>query len=189
MRLRQIATLLLAVLPTLIAGEAEDQVLLILKTNCSSCHGDRVRSSGFSVGEVARLFFAGALFPFALIVIGPVLKELCRGAVERQHDIRAGLVAGGVDRLHDEAKRRVGRRQVGGEAALVAHVGIVSGVLERRRRVWNTSTPVRSASAKLGAPTGMIMNSWKSIGLSACTPPLTMFIIGTGSSRAATPPT
>ena len=28
----------------------------------------------------------------------------------------------------------------------------------------------------------MIMNSWKSIGLSACTPPLTMFIIGTGSS-------
>ena len=28
----------------------------------------------------------------------------------------------------------------------------------------------------------MIMNSWKSIGLSACAPPLTMFIIGTGSS-------
>src|ERR1700760_4926826 len=32
-------------------------------------------------------------------------------------------------------------------------------------RVWNTSTPMRSASRKLGAPTGMIMNSWKSIGL------------------------
>ena len=43
---------------------------------------------------------------------------------------------------------------------------------------------MRSPSANDAAPTGMIMNSWKSIGLSACTPPLTMFIIGTGSSRA-----
>jgi hypothetical protein len=33
------------------------------------------------------------------------------------------------------------------------------------------------------------MNSWKSIGLSACTPPLTMFIIGTGKTRAEAPPT
>ena len=43
---------------------------------------------------------------------------------------------------------------------------------------------MRKASAKVGAPSGMIMNSWKSIGLSACAPPLMMFIIGTGSSRA-----
>ena len=43
---------------------------------------------------------------------------------------------------------------------------------------------MRSASAKVGAPTGITMNSWKSIGLSACAPPLTMFIIGTGSMRA-----
>ena len=43
---------------------------------------------------------------------------------------------------------------------------------------------MRSASAKLGAPAGRIMNSWKSIGLSAWAPPLTMFIIGTGSSDA-----
>ena len=56
-------------------------------------------------------------------------------------------------------------------------------------RVWKISAPVRSASEKLSAPTGMIMNSWKSIGLSACTPPLMMFIIGTGSVRAAVPPT
>jgi len=33
------------------------------------------------------------------------------------------------------------------------------------------------------------MNSWKSIGLSACTPPLMMFIIGTGRVRAEVPPT
>ena len=43
---------------------------------------------------------------------------------------------------------------------------------------------MRTASVTLGAPTGTIMNSWMSIGLSACTPPLTMFIIGTGSVRA-----
>ena len=39
------------------------------------------------------------------------------------------------------------------------------------------------------APTGITMNSWMSIGLSACAPPLMMFIIGTGSVRAETPPT
>ncbi len=53
---------------------------------------------------------------------------------------------------------------------------------------WNTSAPMRSASEKLSAPTGMTMNSWMSIGLSACAPPLMMFIIGTGSTRAEVPP-
>ena len=56
------------------------------------------------------------------------------------------------------------------------------------RRVWNTSEPTRMASAQVGAPTGMIMNSWMSIGLSACAPPLMMFIIGTGSTWALAPP-
>ena len=42
---------------------------------------------------------------------------------------------------------------------------------------------MRSASRKVGAPTGMIMNSWKSTVLSACLPPLRMFIIGTGRTR------
>ena len=41
----------------------------------------------------------------------------------------------------------------------------------------------------VGAPTGTIMNSWKSIGLSAWAPPLTIFIIGTGSTCAFVPPT
>ena len=45
------------------------------------------------------------------------------------------------------------------------------------------------ASANELAPTGMIMNSWKSTLLSACTPPLRMFIIGVGSRCAFTPPT
>ena len=42
--------------------------------------------------------------------------------------------------------------------------------------------------AKLGAPTGMTMNSWKSTLLSACFPPLRMFIMGTGSLVAPGPP-
>ncbi len=56
-------------------------------------------------------------------------------------------------------------------------------------RVWNTSEPMRTASANDPAATGMIMNSWMSIGLSACSPPLMMFIIGTGRTRALVPPT
>ena len=54
---------------------------------------------------------------------------------------------------------------------------------------WNVSAPMRRASAKLFAFTGMIMNSWMSIGLSACTPPLMMFISGTGRRCAWLPPT
>ena len=57
------------------------------------------------------------------------------------------------------------------------------------RSAWNTSAPMRSASAKRSAFTGMIMNSWMSIGLSACAPPLMMFINGTGSTDAWLPPT
>ena len=40
----------------------------------------------------------------------------------------------------------------------------------------------------VGAPTGMTMNSWKSTLLSACLPPLRMFIMGTGSRTAPEPP-
>ena len=54
--------------------------------------------------------------------------------------------------------------------------------------VWNTSAPARSASEKFGSPFGTIMNSWKSSELSACAPPLMMFISGTGSTRAPGPP-
>ena len=50
---------------------------------------------------------------------------------------------------------------------------------------WNTSAPQRSASRKLGAPTGMIMNSCRSRLLLACAPPLMTFIIGTGSCMRA----
>jgi hypothetical protein len=53
---------------------------------------------------------------------------------------------------------------------------------------WNTSAPQRSASRKLGWLTGTIMNSWMSRLLFACAPPLTMFIIGTGSCIAPEPP-
>ena len=53
---------------------------------------------------------------------------------------------------------------------------------------WKTSAPMRRHSEKVGAPHGTTMNSWKSTLLSACAPPLSTFIIGTGSTRAASPP-
>jgi hypothetical protein len=53
---------------------------------------------------------------------------------------------------------------------------------------WNTVTPMRSASANVGAPWGTIMNSCTSTLLSACAPPLSTFMSGTGSSRAFVPP-
>jgi hypothetical protein len=40
----------------------------------------------------------------------------------------------------------------------------------------------------LSKPTGITMNSWMSIGLSAWAPPLMMFIIGVGRTCALAPP-
>jgi hypothetical protein len=53
---------------------------------------------------------------------------------------------------------------------------------------WYTSVPQRSASLKLAAPIGATMNSWTSTPVSACAPPLRMFIIGTGRMCALGPP-
>ena len=53
---------------------------------------------------------------------------------------------------------------------------------------WKTSDPARSASRKVLKPAGTSMNSWMSSGLSACAPPFTTFIMGTGSVRAPVPP-
>ena len=55
-------------------------------------------------------------------------------------------------------------------------------------RLWNTSAHQRSASLKVGAPTGIIMNSCVSTVLVACAPPFKIFIIGTGSLLPDTPP-
>src|SRR6185437_12254844 len=49
-----------------------------------------------------------------------------------------------------------------------------------RRSAAYTSAPARTASAIDGAPTGAIMNSWKSSELGACTPPLSTLKCGTG---------
>ena len=53
---------------------------------------------------------------------------------------------------------------------------------------WKISAPQRSASRKLCALIGMIMNSWTSRLLFACAPPLITFIIGTGICIAPEPP-
>ena len=80
--------------------------------------------------------------------------------------------------------------EVGREAALVADGGRKPRVLAAVFfSAWKTSVPTRSASAKLGAPAGTTMNSWKSTELSAWAPPLRTFIIGTGrTSRRPAPP-
>jgi hypothetical protein len=81
------------------------------------------------------------------------------------------------------------RRQVGREAALVADAG---GKTRRGQFLLQRVEDLGAHAHRIAdavAPTGMIMNSWMSIGLSACSPPLMMFIIGTGRTRAAVPPT
>ena len=86
-------------------------------------------------------------------------------------------------------ERLVGRRRLGAKPPSSPTLVLWPASCSAFFSAWNTSAPIRTASAMVAAPTGWIMNSWMSIGLSACSPPLTMFIIGTGSVRANTPPT
>ena len=55
-------------------------------------------------------------------------------------------------------------------------------------RAWNTSTPMRSPSGNVSAPTGTTMNSWASTLFDAWAPPFRMFIWGTGRTWAMGPP-
>ena len=122
-------------------------------------------------------------------LVAAVLEELAGGHVEREDDVVADLVAGRLDRLgrgspaprrhcRDWARSRPRRRHwcCGRRPS-----GPCAG---RGRSRPRCAGPRRSSAA----PTGRIMNSWMSIGLSAWAPPLMTFIIGIGSTRAPTPP-
>ena len=87
-----------------------------------------------------------------------------------------------------DLERLVGRGDVRGEAALVADGGVQPLVVQHLLEAVEDlgAHPQRLAEGR--APTGMIMNSWKSTVLSACLPPLRMFIIGTGRTLALVPP-
>ena len=68
----------------------------------------------------------------------------------------------------------------GREAALVADAAAEPAVVQRLLEVVEDLGAHPQASEKRVAPTGTTMNSWKSTELSACAPPLSTFIIGTG---------
>ena len=128
--------------------------------------------------------------PFPGHGVGAVAEEFGRGAVERDQHVRAKRIAGGLGRFGDEVQRGAGRGDVGREPALVADRGRQAlGVELALQCVENLGAAAQALPKSVGAPTGMTMNSWKSIGLSAWAPPLRMFIIGTGSVLAPTPPT
>ena len=55
-------------------------------------------------------------------------------------------------------------------------------------KLWKISDPICIAWEKVDAFTGITINSWKAIGASEWEPPFIIFIIGTGSVFADTPP-
>ncbi len=89
-------------------------------------------------------------------------------------------------RMKSSAAR--GARQVGCEPTLVAEAGRKTGLLQLAlERVVDLGAPAEP-SAKVSAPIGSTMNSWMSRAVSACAPPLMMFMSGTGSTWAFGPP-
>ncbi len=60
-----------------------------------------------------------------------VLVVLVGGAIERQHDVLGRRVARRLDGAHDVVQRLGRRAEIGGEAALVADIGGVPGLVQR----------------------------------------------------------
>ena len=94
-------------------------------------------------------------------------------------------VAGPLDRPQDDLDGGLVRGQRRREAALVALPRRQALVVEDRPERVRRSRRRRAAPRRTcPAPTGMTMNSWKSVESWACLPPLRMLNIGTGRVRA-----
>ena len=76
--------------------------------------------------------------------------------------------------------------EVGREAAFVADAGgLALRFQDAAQRVEDLGAGRAALRRTTAAPTGITMNSWKSTLVSACAPPLRMFIIGTGQRDSA----
>ncbi len=126
---------------------------------------DRVVGGEFC--EILGLRLRVARLALAFIDVVAALEEFGGGAVEADRHLFAGLEAGLLDGAHDEVERGLGALEVRRKAALVADIGVVAAILEALLQRVEDFRAQRTASRRLDAPTGMIMNSWKSIGLSA----------------------
>ena len=90
---------------------------------------------------------------------------------------------------HEDLERRLVGAEVGREAALVADRGAQARVVQRPlERVEDLGAHAQALGERAARRPGTTMNSWKSTLLSAWAPPLSTFIIGTGSTCAASPP-
>ena len=76
----------------------------------------------------------------------PFVEDLADGRVERDRDVLAGLVAGGLDALDQRLQRRLVGLEVRREAALVADRGVQAALLQGRLEVVEDLGAHRSAS-------------------------------------------
>ncbi len=90
--------------------------------------GDRIARAQIDV--VAHDALGIERLALALHLVAAVLVEFGRGGIERAHDILARSVAGFLAGAGDEAQRLIGGFEVGREAALVADIGAVPGVVQ-----------------------------------------------------------
>ena len=78
--------------------------------------------------------------------------DLRGGGIEGDADVVARRVARPFDRLHEHLHRFLVRREVGGEAALVAHRGRQAALVQQRlQRVVRLDAPTQRLGVRGGA--------------------------------------
>ena len=102
-------------------------VVIVLRHAVFDRH-DRIALGQF--GEILDLLVDRARLALAFVSVSAVLEELARRRIERDRHVVADPVAGLFDGREDEIERGLGRRQIGGKATLVAHIGVVTAGFE-----------------------------------------------------------
>ena len=118
--------------------------------------------------------------------LGKGVRKAVDGVNGELFDALSGLEAqdqAGLDRAMIELDGTPNKRVIGANAILGVSLATAKAAADA------VTLPLYRYVGGVSAPTGPIMNSWKSIGLSACAPPLMIFIIGIGSRCEKTPPT
>ena len=91
--------------------------------------GDGV--AAHQIGQIGHHLRGIERFPFTFHGVSAAVVEFGGRAIQRERHVLAGPIAGLLAGPCDEAQRLIGRFQIGREAAFVAYIGAVPGIVQR----------------------------------------------------------
>src|SRR6056297_4046653 len=137
---------------------------------------------------VIQQFIGSHVFAVNVISLVFSVVEFACGTIHGDEDLFSWFVTGLFDGLDNHRNSLFVGTQIGANPPSSPTDVMLPSAFNMDFILWKISAPALRASLKQQNPAGMIMNSWISKLLSACCPPLMIFIMGTGMVLAFAPP-